>query len=212
MSKSKAEIRQKFEGNEFPVHVLGRHVSITEPMKKYAVDKLTKIERFGGRVMEAYITMDIQKLTHQVDIILTVNNIKIKVSGKSRDMYASIDEAIEKLKNKLTRYIHRIHEHHAKGVNVIDLHVNIIRPDPIDEINDEIEEENLRQMEESMKPGEVVSKEKRALKTLSQEEAIMKMALSEEPFIVYRCEVDRKLKVIYRREEDRNYGIIQLPE
>ncbi len=212
MGKSKAKIREKFDHSEYPVHVVGRHIEITEPMKAYAVDKLTKIERFGGHVIDATVTMDIQKHIHSVDFIVDVNNTKIKVTGSSRDMYASIDQAMDKLQHKLTRYIHRIHEHHNKGIAAIDLHVNVIKAEPIDEINDQIEEQNLKEIERSLKPGEVVSKESCPLKILTQPEAVMKMDLSEAPFMVYRCEIDRKLKVIYRREEDRNYGIIQLPE
>lgn len=212
MAKSKAEIREKFENADYPIHIMGRHIEVTDPMKDYAIEKLTKIERFGGKVIDATIVMDIQKHIHTVDFIINVNNIKIKVSGSTRDMYSAIDQAIDRLVGKLSRYLEKIHEHHNKGVSVIDMHVNVIHRDPLDEINDQIEEENLKQAESSLNPGEVVSKETRALKTLTQPEAVMKMELSEEPFIVYRCEVDRKLKVIYRREEDRNYAIIQLPE
>ena len=212
MGKSKAEIREKFEGAEYPIHIFGRHVEVTDPMKQYAIEKLTKIERFGGKVLDATVVMDIQKLTHTVDFIIDVNNVKIKVSGQTRDMYSAIDQAIDRLVRKLSRYLEKIHEHHSKGLSAIDMHVNVIHSEPLDEINDQIEEENLKQVESSLKSGEVVSKKTRALKTLTQPEAIMKMELSEEPFMVYRCEVDRKLKVIYRREDDRNYGIIQLPE
>ncbi|MFZ0564769.1 MAG: ribosome-associated translation inhibitor RaiA [Chlamydiales bacterium] len=209
--KSKTQIKEKFSTAEYPIHVIGRHVDITEPMKAYAVDKLTKVERFGGRVIEATIVMDIQKLVHSVDFLINVNNTKIKVSGRSENMYASIDQAIEHLQAKLRRYIRRLHEHHTKGLSEIDVNVNVIEAEqisPLDDINDQIEEENLSQIEETLRPHKIVSRETRPLKTLSQAEAIMKMELSEDPFIVYRSEEDRKLKVIYSRE-DGNYGVIE---
>ena len=124
-------------------------------------------------------------------------------------MYASVDQAIARLESKLRRYIKRLHEHHAKGLSEVDVNVNVIeRITPLEDINDQIEEENLRQQEEDLRPHEVVSNEVRCLKLLNQEEAIMKMELSEEPFLVYRDEEDRKLKVIYRRD-DGNYGVIE---
>lgn len=207
--KSKAEIREKFSQVEYPIHVIGRHVAITEPMKNYAVDKLTKVDRFGGRILDASITMDIQKLVHTVDFILDVNNTKIKVSGRSENMYASIDQAIAHLESKLRRYMRRLHEHHAKGLGAIEMNVNVMGPiPPLDDINDQIEEENLKAVEKSLHPQKVVSKETKPLKTLNYEEAIMKMELSEDHFMIYRCEEDHKLKVIYRRN-DGNYGIIE---
>jgi putative sigma-54 modulation protein len=45
------------------------------------------------------------------------------------------------------------------------------------------------------------------MKTLTQNEAIIKMELSGDQFLIFRSEEDRKLKVIYRRSDD-HYGII----
>lgn len=207
--KTKAEIREKFAHSEYPIHIIGRNVAITEPMKSYAVDKLIKMERFGGHVLDATITMDIQKLVHSVNFIVDVSNNKIKVSGNSENMYASIDQAIARLQRKLRRYIGRLHEHHAKGIAAIDMNVNVInRITPLEDVNDQIEEENLNQIEADLKPHRVVSTETKPLKKLNLKEAIMMMELLEDLFMVYLSEEDNKLKVIYRRN-DGNYGIIE---
>jgi putative sigma-54 modulation protein len=208
--KTKAEIKEKFAQLEYPVQVIGRHVSVTEPMKAYAVDKMSKvIDRFGGRIIEAVVTMDVQKLMHVVDFMIMINNTKIKVFGRSETMYASIDQAIERLESKLSRYHRRLKEHHAKGVSQIEMNVNVVRVPLIDDINDQIEEETIKKVEEQLKPHPVVSSEKKPLKTLTQDEAIMKMELIEDQqFMIFRSEEDRKLKVIYRRN-DGNYGIIE---
>jgi putative sigma-54 modulation protein len=210
VEKTKAKIREKFEHEEYPIQVIGRNVAITEPMKAYAVEKLIKVERFGGRVLDATITMDIQKLMHMVDFIIDVNNTKIKVVGRSENMYASVDQAIAHLEAKLRRYMRRLHEHHAKGLATTDMNVNIVsRISAIDDVNDQIEEETLQKVESALRPHPVVSRETRPLKTLTLQEAIMQMELSEDLFMIYRSEEDHKLKVIYRRS-DENYGIIEL--
>lgn len=207
--KTKAEVKEKFAHQEYPIQIIGRHVEITDPMKTYAVDKLAKVDRFGGRIVDAVIIMDIQKLMHTVDFLINVNNHIVKVTGRSENMYASIDQAIARLESKLRRYMKRLHEHNAKGLAEVDVNVNVLeRISPLEEINDQIEEENLRQVEEELRPHQVVNKEKKRLKTLNQEEAIMKMELSEDQFLVYRSEEDQKLKVIYRRN-DGNYGVIE---
>lgn len=207
--KTKAEVKEKFANFEYPIQVIGRHVLITEPMKNYAIEKLTKANRFGGHILDASIIMDVQKLVHSVDFLLNVNNTVIKVTGLSDNMYASIDQAIDHLEAKLRRYMSRLHDHHAKGVAEIEMNVNVInRIAPVDDINDQIEEENLKKVDVEMRPHVVTSRETTSLKTLNQEEAIMKMELSEDQFMVYKSEEDQKLKVIYRRS-DGNYGIIE---
>lgn len=209
----KAAIREKFGDEEdYPIHVIGRHIEITDPMKAYAVDKLKKASRFGVRIIEATIVMDIQKVVHCVDFILNVNNTKVKVSGRTETMYSAIDKAIEHLESKLRRYHKRLSEHHAKGLKEASLlNVNIIEKPvaPLDDINDQIEEENLRHVESNFKAHKVLSKETKPLKQLTQEEAIMKMELSGDPFLLFKAEEDHKLKVMYRRDDD-NYGVIEV--
>lgn len=206
---SRAEVAEKFAHKEYPIHIIGRHVDVTEAMKNYAIQKLSKINRSGERIREATVVMDIQKLTHTVDFIVYINNTKIKVSGHTTNMYASIDEAIFHLETKLRRYSKRLHDHHTKGIKDIEMTINVVeRVQPVEEINDQIEAENQRVFESQFKQHAVTNKETRPLKLLTQAEAVMKMELSEDHFMVYRGEEDRKLKVIYRRS-DGNYGIIQ---
>lgn len=207
--KTRAAVKEKFETEEYPIHIVGRHIAITEPMKSYAIEKLSKVERFGGRVLSATITMDVQKMLHTVDMIIDVDNTKIKVSASSDNMYASIDLAIARLTGKVRRFKDRLRNHHAKGISEIELNVNVIEAGPNDDINDQIEEEMLKKVEADLKPHSVVSTEKKLLKMLSQQEAIMKMELSEDVFMIYLSEEDHKLKVIYRRE-DNHYGIIEI--
>lgn len=212
VQKTKAERREQFEGFDYPVQIVGRNVEITDPMKTYALEKLSKVERLGGHVIDATIVMDIQKQSHAIDFLINLNGTLVKVAGRTNDMYASVDQAIDRLKLKLARYLDRLHDHHNKGLKAIELEVNMVKRSFVDDINDAIEEETLSKVEEELKPGEIVEREKQPLKTLTQEEAIMKMDLTEAPFLVYRGEDDHKLRVIYKHDDQKHYGIIDLPE
>lgn len=209
--KGKAKAAE-FQGDGYKVHVTGRHVNVTEAMKAYAVEKISKIERFSQRILDVVVTMDVQKLDHRIDIIMKVDHIKIKSHASSTDMYVSIDKAVVRLEKQLNRYKQRINEHNAKGLSVIDLKVNVLkRPEEEDllDVNLDIEDENQRRIASQFKPHEVVSNETRPLKMLTLDEAVMKMELSGDVFLIYRGQEDNKLKVIYRRKDD-NFGIIQV--
>lgn len=207
---------QKSQVNElgqqdYDVTITGRHVEVTEAMKQYALDKLSKVERFHANVIDLNVTMDIQKLDHKVDIIIKFNHFKIKLQAVSDNMYTAIDKVVSKLQAQLRKYKDKLQKHHAKGVSAVDMQVNVVRrpagKDELEDINEEIEEENLQQLEEHYRPHEIVKKETRPLKILTYDEAIMKMELSQDSFLVFRGEDDQGIKVIYRRE-DGNYGII----
>lgn len=198
------------EAQGYNINITGRHVAVTEAMKNYAWEKISKLERFHTHIIEVQITLDIQKIEHICTIILKWNHFKVKVQASSSDMYVSIDKAMERMQSKLRRWKKRIQMHHHKGVNVVDMHVNVLqRPfDEIEEFNEEIEDAKRKEMEAALLPPKVIGRDTRVLKDLTISEAMMKMELSEDPFLIFRDEKDHTLKVMYRRE-DGNFGVIE---
>lgn len=204
--------KKKFAEEEslgYNISILGRNVQVTEAMKKYAWDKLTKVERLHTHIMDLHMTLDIQKLEHIVSIVAKFDHFKVKVQASSTDMYASIDKAVDRLQTKLRRWKHRIQEHAQKKLNVVDMRVNVLqRPyDELEEYNAEIEAKNKQ--DQAFIPHKIIGQDTRILKFLTADEAVMKMELSGDNFLIYRDEIDRNLKVIYRRK-DGNYGVIQV--
>ncbi|MBA2369028.1 MAG: ribosome-associated translation inhibitor RaiA [Candidatus Protochlamydia sp.] len=199
----------EFVDEGYNITVTGRHVQITDSMKDYALEKVSKIERFMNRIIDVNIIMDIQKLEHRVEIIFKAGHTKVTSQAVTNDMYASIDKAVNKLERQILRYKSKLQDHHAKGLAVIDMNVNILKRPTDEEEETELEEEETDNSEALN--GEAVHEivqETRPLKTLTAEEAMMKMELSQDSFLLYKSEEDLKLKVIYRRS-DGNYGVIE---
>jgi putative sigma-54 modulation protein len=207
-NKSKA---MEFANDVYDISITGRNVLVTDAMKNYAIDKISKIDRFHGRVIDVSVTMDIQRVNHIIDIILKFDSIKIKSSAETTDMYASIDKAVDRLEKQIMRYKSRIQDHHARATKVIDMNVNVLkRPrHEIDEINDDIDSESGKRVDKQFARHDVITRTTRPLKVLRLDEAIMRMELSGDQFLIYRSEEDTKIKVIYRRK-DENYGIIEI--
>jgi len=193
----------------YDITLVGRNVDVTESMKNYAIEKISKIDKFSDRIIDVAIRMDIQKLQHKADLTMKVDHVVIKSSAITDDMYVSIDQAVNKLQTQLIKYRKRIQQHNAKKLSTVDMKVNVIRATAEEEINDEIEEQNTNMLLDRYKPHEIVNVETSPLKTLNLSEAIMKMELSDDVFMIFRSEEDKKLKVIYRRK-DRDFGIIEI--
>ena len=126
-------------------------------------------------------------------------------------MYSAIDKASDRIIKLIRRYKTKLQSTRAKHLSTVDVHVNVIKPlqDDLAAINDDIIAENAHKEEDRYKLHEIVAKETIPLKTLTQDEAVMKMELSNDPFLIFRGEEDQKIKVIYRRE-DQNYSLVQL--
>jgi putative sigma-54 modulation protein len=204
------ETREKFQGKEYSLQIIGRHQPLTQAMKDYAVEKLEKIERYGIEVIDAHIVIDHQRFLHSVEYVVLAGRIKVRVKAQDPDFYAAVDFAAKKLQGKFERFHQRLKEHHQKGVPEVELSMQVVKSSDLAEINDQIEEENFKEVEEALTPGEIVEKHRAVLKTLTVKEAVMKMDLSEEAFLVFRSEEDQKLKVLSRLD-DGNYGLLQLP-
>lgn len=209
--KSKAA---EFVEEAYNVNITGRHVAVTDAMRNYVIDKLSKIEKFSDRIIDAVVTMEVVRHEQRVDIVLKVNNLQIKSQALSDDMYASIDMAVHKLETQLLKYKNKIqdHQNHQKRKNDnIEMAVNILRGASDEElavVNDEIESETRHRLLDKYIPHKIVSRKRIPLKTLTDGEAIMKLDLSGENFLIYRSEETQKLKIIYRRD-DGDFGVIQ---
>lgn len=198
----------EFVDAAYNIQITGRHIEVTDSMKDYAMDKISKIERFMNRIIDVNVIMDIQKLDHRVEIILKAGNVKITSKASTTDMYVSIDQAVDKLETQILRYKSKLQDHHAKGHTILDMTVNVLSPQEIEE-ELEIDQETIQDQDSNrFKPHRVVKQETRPLKTLTYDEAVMKMELSGDTFMIFKNEADQKLKIIYRRQ-DENYGIIE---
>ena len=200
--------KEKFTEEEalgYTIYIIAKNFQVTEPMRQYVWEKLAKVEKLHTHIYKIHVTLEMQRLEHVVTIVAHFDHFFMKVSADSTDMYASIDKAIDRLQKQFRKWKSRIHDYHLKPLKDVDSIVNVIRRpyNEIEEINAEIEAENHKEQ-----VAQVIATEKRRLKNLNTDEALMKIELSGDPFLVYRDEKDKKLKVIYRRE-DGHYEIIQ---
>jgi len=198
-----------FDEGEYTLSVVGKNIEITKPIRDYIEEKITKIEKITPHLIEADVRLDVQKLNHTVDITLKFSHFKVKVGAITENMYSAIDKSFERLSTKMLKWKSRIQDHHAKGVSVTEMEVNVLEHarDELEEINQEIVEANNRTLEEEYSLPTVIKKKRRPLKQLTLDEAVMKMELSDDHFMLFRAEEDQALKVIYRRR-DGSYGII----
>lgn len=207
-----AQSPKEFDDQSYNVSVTGKNIEITKPIRDYVDEKIAKIEMITNHIIDISVKLDVQKLNHTVDIILKFSHFKVKVRAITENMYSAIDKSFERLYTKLRKWKSRIQDHHAKGVSVTEMEVNVLEhaQHELDEINEEIIDENNRSLEKDFAPPKVIKKKKRPLKILTLDEAVMKMELSDDHFMIFRSEEEQALKVIYRRR-DGSYGVV-VPE
>lgn len=189
------------------ITITGRNLEVTEGMRAYAIEKIAKIEKLHPhRIVDVIVTMETQRWLQKVDMVVKVGRNVFKCHGETSDMYASIDEAVNKLETQLLKLKNKLQDHHGPDLTSIDMTVNVFKGG-LAEINGEIEEESNQRLIDAYRSHEVVKTEKMPLKILTQREAIVKMDACQDAFMIFRNEEDMKVKVIFRRD-DGDYGII----
>lgn len=201
----------QFADQGYNVSIVAKHFQMTDSIRDYVFEKLAKVDKIADQIIDIVVTLDTQKLEFSCSILMNFIHFHIKAHASTSDMYSAIDKATDRVRNLIRKYKTKLQSRRFKDLTTVDIHVNVIQPlaDDLKIINDEIEAENVArdQAEYSLHP--IVAKETMPLKTLTQDEAVIKMEIGGEPFLIFRGEEDQKIKVIYRRS-DENYGIVQV--
>ncbi len=87
------------------VTVSGRHMSVSESLKRYCLEKAQKLERFFNRIQAVDVVLDGQAGMHTAEIIVHADgNQPFVASERQEDVYAAIDILIDKMERQLTRH------------------------------------------------------------------------------------------------------------
>ena len=180
-----------------PVKVTGRHVSITEPIKDYAIKKVEGLHLDYPRIIDAQVILDVEKHRHFAEIILHCNNhITIEASHECDDMYAAIDGVIAKIARQMRKYKTRIlrdHRPRRHEVQHFDEHVFHL--------------DAAFQETENHVP-EVIKTERYPVKPMFVDEAVLQIEMSNRQFVVFLNAKTEKINVLHRRK-DGGFGLME---
>lgn len=203
--------QKKFESEGYNISIKAKHMEVTEAIRDYVLEKVGKVDRFTDHILDVVVNLDIIKLEHVVSINIKFLHFKINAHASTKDIYSSVDKATERLVRLISKYKQKLQEHKGEHLGVFDLHVNVLKSDNLEEINDDIEEENAREKINRYRFHKVVATEKLSTKLLTQEEAIMKLELSDDHFLIYKSEEDQKIKVLYKRD-DKDLSLVEIEQ
>ncbi len=76
------------------VEFSGKNLSITDALREKVEKKLSKLEKFTGKMVSARITLEIEKHKSAAELVIHCSHDKIyKAKGTSQDMYLAINDA-----------------------------------------------------------------------------------------------------------------------
>ncbi|MEM1083495.1 MAG: ribosome-associated translation inhibitor RaiA [Verrucomicrobiota bacterium] len=190
------------ENVNMPITVTVRHETVTDSLREYAHKKIEGLHLDYPRIIEAKAILDVQKNRHIAEILLfCANHIVIEAHTEGPDMYAAIDETIDKIARRMrkqkTRLLKKRRPHRNESIRYID--------------ESFYDETALDHPEESDKDPEpfIVHTDNYRIRTMYKEDAVMELELTDRPFVLYKSARTSKLTILYRRK-DGEYSAMRL--
>ncbi len=95
------------------IRVSGVHFEITDAVRTYAVEKTDKLSRIYDGVTEAEILLKAEDRAFHCEIIVRAKNKhRFVIDVAHENMYAAIDQAVDKIQRQLRRHKEKLVEHH----------------------------------------------------------------------------------------------------
>jgi putative sigma-54 modulation protein len=95
--------------------ISGHHVDVTDALKNYASEKLTRLERHFDHITNVHVVLSVEKLRQRAEATMHVSGAELFADADSEDMYAAIDALTDKLDRQLLKHKEKlVNRHHGR--------------------------------------------------------------------------------------------------
>lgn len=96
--------------------ITGHHVEVTQAIRDYVNTKLERIMRHFNNVTGVTVILSVDKLIHKAEATMHVKGKDIHVECEDGDMYAAIDEMMDKLDRQVLKHKDKMRGHHHDAI------------------------------------------------------------------------------------------------
>lgn len=169
------------------ITISGKHLSITDPMRRMAEKKIGKLERYFDPDTEATVIMSLEREQRKVEVTIPFGGIVLRGEESTDDMQKSVETVVRKLVKQIHHYRTRLERRLREGA------FRGAAPEEEAEEADSIRVVRIKRF--NIKPQDI-------------EEAAMQMRLLGHSFYVFRSAETNQINVLYQRR-DGSLGLIE---
>lgn len=171
--------------------VTGKNMDVSNALRETIDKKIGKLDRYLKPETDVYVTLSVEQYRHIVEVTIPINGLVLRAQEVTDDMYASIDNVLEKLERQIRKHRTKLDKRLREGA------FRDVAPLFIPQGQDEKESR-----------GKIVKSKRFAIKPMDPEEAVMQMELLSHDFFVFTNMETDQVCVVYRRK-DGNFGLIE---
>lgn len=172
------------------ISISGKGIEVSDYLRELINKKVGKLERYFPKDTEVHVTMAVEKNRHIVEVTIPYDNVIIRGEEVTGDMYASIDNVLDKLEKQIVKHRTRIERSTKNGA--------LKHETPLFAVV----------AEEEIEGPQIVRVKRFAIKPMNEEEAMLQLALLGHSFYMFENVETNDINVLYTRK-DGNYGLIE---
>jgi putative sigma-54 modulation protein len=107
------------------VTISGHHLEVTPALREYVLTKLERVTRHFDQVLGISVLLSVGKIKarerrQKAEVTLHMKGKDIFVEQTDEDLYAAIDQLIDKLDRQVCRHKDKLQNHHHVGVKHLE--------------------------------------------------------------------------------------------
>ncbi len=93
------------------VEITGQQVEVTESLKEYVNTKFAKLERVIDQINNVRVVLNVERSSQTAEARIQLNGKEAYAKSQHSDMYAAIDNLIDKLNRQVVKHKEKLIKH-----------------------------------------------------------------------------------------------------
>ncbi len=93
------------------ITITGRHLDVTDALRAYATEKVERISGHYDKINKVSVTLSVERHNQKAEATLYVTGSDMHADAVNDDMYAAIDEMVDKLDRQVRHYKRKLKDH-----------------------------------------------------------------------------------------------------
>ena len=94
------------------ISITGHHIDITRALRAYIENKFSRLERHFDNMTNIHVILNVEKERQMAEATIQVSRGKVFADAEHNDMYAAIDNLVDKLDRQIKKHKEKLTDHH----------------------------------------------------------------------------------------------------
>ena len=91
--------------------ITGRHLVITPALRQHIESRFERFVRYEVKLSHLEVILGVSKLQHNAEVVCTIQGRRIQAKASTREMYATIDQLVDRLDTQIRKHKERQTDH-----------------------------------------------------------------------------------------------------